>query len=290
MRLALDAYYTIGKSHLFCQDYASRGIEPVPYVILADGCSAVPDTDLGARLLALNARRLLPQFARAVADQHQRAIQHERLGERIVRRAARQTRDLGLDTAVLDATLLVAWCHGETVYAHFYGDGCIAARRADGTVIAIEIEYAENAPYYLSYRLDPEREALYQAAIGDPATAQRVHCWSKTGVTIRREPFDAPILFHFDLAEFPRVMVATDGLHSLVNVATRERLDSLTVARELLDFHHFEGPFVQRRLRELLAEYRQQRVLNLDDIGVGAFVDLGKELNTNPLPPHEEPP
>ena len=290
MTLVLDAYYTIGKMHQFCQDYASRGIEPVPYVILADGCSASPDSDLGARLLALNARRLLRQFARGAADQTQQAIQHERLGERIVRRAARQVRDLGLDTTVLDATLSIAWCQGETVYAHFYGDGCIAARRADGAVVAIEIEYAENAPYYLSYRLDPERQALYQAAIADPATAQRIHRWSETGVTIRREPVDAPILFSFDLATFPRVLVATDGLHSLVNLATRERLDSLAVAREILDFHHFDGPFVQRRLGEVLAIYRQQGVLNLDDIGVGAFVDLEREMNTNPLLPREEPP
>ncbi len=279
MTLLVDAYYTIGKLHLFCQDYASRGIDLFPYVILADGCSATPDTDLGARLLALDARRLLRRFALAATDQRQRVIQHGRLGERIVRRAARQARDLGVDTTVLDATLLIAWCRGETVYVHLYGDGCVAARRVDGTVIAIEIEYAENAPYYLSYRLDPEREALYQAAINDPATAQRVYCWSKTGVTIRHEPFDTPILFSFDLAAFPRVLVATDGLHSLVNVETQERLDSLAVAREVLDFHDLAGAFVQRRLREVLTGYRQQGVFNIDDIGVGAFVNLDEEAD-----------
>jgi hypothetical protein len=290
MRLLLDAYYTIGKMHLFCQDYASRGIERFPYVILADGCSAAPDSDLGARLLTLVARRMMRQFARTTADQGQQALWHERLGRRIVRRAARQARELGLDPAVLDATLLVAWRHEQTVSMHLYGDGCTAAQRADGTVVAIEIEYAENAPYYLSYRLDPEREALYQAALDDPATAQRIHSWDEAGVTIRREPFDTPIMFSFDLATFPRVLVATDGLHSLVNVATQERLEILTVARELMDFHHFDGPFVQRRLREVLAEYRQKGVLNLDDIGVGAFVDLEKEVNTNSPPPREEPP
>jgi hypothetical protein len=192
MTLLVDACYTIGKMHLFCQDYASRGSEPVPHVILADGCSAAPDSDLGARLLALDARCLLRQFAREAADRDQQALQYERLGRRIVRRAARQVRELGLDPAVLDATLLVAWCHEQTVSMHLYGDGCIAAQRADGTVVAIEIEYAENAPYYLSYRLDPERGMLYQAAVGDSATAQRVRCWSETGVTIRREPFDTP--------------------------------------------------------------------------------------------------
>jgi hypothetical protein len=287
MTLLVDACYTIGKMHLFCQDYASRGSEPVPHVILADGCSAAPDSDLGARLLALDARCLLRQFAREAADRDQQALQYERLGRRIVRRAARQVRELGLDPAVLDATLLVAWCHEQTVSMHLYGDGCIAAQRADGTVVAIEIEYAENAPYYLSYRLDPERGMLYQAAVGDSATAQRVRCWSETGVTIRREPFDTPLTFSFDLAMFPRVLVATDGLHSFVNVATQERLEVLAVARELLNFHPFDGTFVQRRLGEVLAGYRQQGVLNIDDIGVGAFVAPDEDWETRRPPPQE---
>ena len=98
---------------------------PFPYVILADGCSAAPDSDLGARLLALNARRLLPWFALPVADEVERVARHWRLGQRLIRRAARQARALGVDEDVLDATLIVAWCDGATVYVHLYGDGCI---------------------------------------------------------------------------------------------------------------------------------------------------------------------
>ena len=107
-------------------------------------------------------------------------------------------------------------------------------------------------------------------------------------VTIRCEPFDNPLTFSFDLATFPRVLVATDGLHSLVNVVTQERLDSLAVARELLDFHHFDGALVQRRVSEMLAKYRQQGILNLDDIGVGMFVDLDGHLDLD-QPPTREP-
>ena len=59
MTVALDSYYTIGKVHLYCQDYVFQGWKPVPHVILADGCSASPNSDVGARLLVLNARREL---------------------------------------------------------------------------------------------------------------------------------------------------------------------------------------------------------------------------------------
>jgi hypothetical protein len=271
--LFLDAYYTIGQLHLFCQDYTLDGWEPVPHVILADGCSAAPDSDLGARLLALNARRLLPSFVHAARKGDWRT-RHWPLGQRIVRRAARQARELGLERTVLDATLLIAWCDGATVYVHLYGDGCLAVRRTDGGVATVRVEYAENAPYYLSYLLDTERWALYQEAIGKPATAQRVCYQSDAGENIRRERFDAPTVFNFDLATFPVVAAATDGLDSFVAAETGARLDLRTVAAELLDFPSLDGAFVQRRLNQFLVEYARRESFNVDDIGLGVFARL----------------
>lgn len=284
--LRLDAYYTIGKLHQFCQDYALHGLEPVPHLILADGCSASPDSDVGARLLALNARRLLSRFARPASGEERR-LRHWTLGRRIVRRAARQVRDLGLDPTVLDATLLVAWCAGTTVQAHLYGDGCLAVRNAQGGVATIRVEYAENAPYYLSYLLDPERGAFYQEAIGELATAQSLHYQSDAGESIRQQRFDAPTVFDFDLATFPVVAVATDGLDSFVTAETGEPLELQTVARKMLDCTHFDGAFLQRRLRKTLFAYAQRGIFNLDDIGLGAFVRLAGGLPDADAPPED---
>ena len=272
MTIALDAHYTIGKLHLYCEDYVCHGWKPFPHLILADGCSASPDSDVGARLLALNARRLLPRFALTAAGKAGQAAPHWRLGRQIVRRAARQARELGLRPEALDATLLIAWCDGATVYAHLYGDGCIAVRRVAGAMSVVQIEYAENAPYYLSYLLDPERWAFYREAIGDPATAQSVRYLGETGESTRREHFAAPTVFSFDLATFPVVAVATDGLASFMNVATGERGAVLDVARTLLDFHDPNDDFVKLRLHEVLIEYGRQRLFNLDDLGLGVFV------------------
>lgn len=274
MMIALDSHYTIGRLHLLCQDYVCQGWEPFPYLILSDGCSGAPDSDLGARLLALNARRLLPRFALPVANEAERVERHWRLGRRIVRRAARQARDLGVSADVLDATLLVAWCVEDTVYVHLYGDGCIAARRANGEIAVIQVEYAENAPYYLSYLLDSERHDLYQSAIGDPAIAQSVHYLNETGITLRQEPFNAATVFHFSLATLPAVAVATDGLHSLVSAETGDRLDALSVARELLEFGGVNDGFIKRRLRQVLIDYGRQGVFNFDDLSLGAFVKV----------------
>ncbi|MFO1372731.1 MAG: protein phosphatase 2C domain-containing protein [Candidatus Competibacteraceae bacterium] len=272
MAIALDSYYTIGKLHLFCEDYVYQGSEPFPHIILADGCSASPDSDVGARLLVLNARCLLPQFITGALDEPGRIARHGRLGQRIVRRAARQVRELGLELDVLDATLLIAWCDGTTVYVHLYGDGCIAACRADGGIAAIQVSYAENAPYFLSYLLDRERWALYREAVGDSLKAQSIEYFNETGVTTRLERFDAPTMFSFSLTSFPTVAVTTDGLHSFVNAETGEQMELLAVAREVLDFSSLNGDFVKRQLRKVLVEYSRQLVFNLDDLSVGAFV------------------
>lgn len=272
MTLYLDSYYTIGKLHLFCEDYVCQGSQPFPYIILADGCSAAPDSDLGARLLVLNARRLLPRFALGAFDEAGRSARHWRLGRRLIRRAARQVRDLGLDEGVLDATLLIAWCEGDTVHVHLYGDGCIATRGVAGAVAAIQVEYAENAPYYLSYLLDAERGALYREAIGDAQTGQNVRYLCDSGVTLRQEPFDAPTVFSFNLTAFSTVAVATDGLHSFINADTGERTHLLDITRRLLDFPNVEAGFVKRRTHDVLVEYSRRRVVNLDDLGWGAFV------------------
>ena len=272
MMIALDSYYTIGKLHLFCEDYVGQGWQPLPYVILADGCSAAPDSDLGARLLVLTARRLLPRFALKGYDLAERTARHWSLGRRIIRRAARQVRDLGVDTAVLDATLLIAWCDGEAIHGHLYGDGCIATRQADGSVRAIQIEYAENAPFYLSYLLDAKRCALYCEAVGNAQMAQSIHEFGEGEATARQAAFDAPIVFSFPLTTFPEVAVATDGLHSLMNVETGKRVEILEVARRLLDFPNLEAGFMKRQIRSVLVEYGQQKVFNLDDVGMGVFV------------------
>lgn len=272
MMIALDSYYTIGKLHLFCEDYVGQGWQPLPYVILADGCSAAPDSDLGARLLVLTARRLLPRFALKGYDLAERTVRHWSLGRRIIRRAAHQVQDLGVDTAVLDATLLIAWCDGESIHVHLYGDGCIATRQADGSVRAIQIEYAENAPFYLSYLLDANRCALYREAVGNAQMAQSIHEFGEGGATVRQAAFDAPIVFSFSLTTFPEVAVATDGLHSLMNVETGKRIEILEVARRLLDFPNLEAGFMKRQIRNVLVEYGQQKVFNLDDVGMGVFV------------------
>ncbi|MBL8259421.1 MAG: protein phosphatase 2C domain-containing protein [Candidatus Competibacteraceae bacterium] len=275
MTIALDAHYTIGKLHSYCQDYALQGWEPFPYVVLSDGCSASPNSDVGARLLALTARAELARFAKIPRDGAGLADRHWALGRDIIRSAARRVQDLALNPEALDATLLVAWCDGAAVHLHCYGDGCIAMRDAAGELTVIEIEYAENAPYYLTYLLEAERRALYEEAVGDAEAAQVIrHSSAASDGLIQRQRFDAPVTFSFDLATFPTVAVATDGLSCFFSADTHQRIAALQVAQVLIDFDGAQDAFVAKRMQSALADFSQRLLFNLDDLSLGAFLKV----------------
>ncbi len=272
MSLALDSYYTIGQSHRVCQDYGRHGWIPCPHVILSDGCSAEPDSDIGARLLVLNAHSLLPQFlACSDLNETEQTALHQQLGEQIVQRAAGQARDMGVDETVLDATLLVAWRDRTSVYVHLYGDGCILTKTIDGEVAVIQVEYAENAPYYLSYLLDRNRQMLYQEMMGDPAIAKTVNYRNEAGIRRQMERFDAPTMFRFEQAALQTLAVSTDGLMSFINADTFEYLDARDVAQVLLDFRSIDSDFVGSQIRTVLVEYGERSIICLDDLCMGVF-------------------
>ncbi|MEE4378221.1 MAG: protein phosphatase 2C domain-containing protein, partial [Candidatus Competibacteraceae bacterium] len=219
MYIVTDSHFEIGKTHLVCEDYACNGQEPVPYVIVADGCSSASDVDVGSRLLALNARQLLPAFVQGDPT-IPAAVHHRQLGHRIMQPAIEQAADLGLDSSAPDTTLIVAFVVEDRIRVHIYGDGCVVGKRRDGSLRIIHIEFAQNAPYYLSYAEDWERQQAYADIMSYQEIPQRVSIIDRGMVKAETRSFDEPGIFEFVLNEFPLVAVATDGLDSLTNVVT----------------------------------------------------------------------
>lgn len=65
MTLTPDAFFTIGKTHTVCQDYAHAGFIPgtdQAYAIVSDGCSGSPDTDFGSRFMVTAAIQVLAKY------------------------------------------------------------------------------------------------------------------------------------------------------------------------------------------------------------------------------------
>ena len=271
-RFHADAWYTTGDGHIVGQDYAIAhdGPGPQAIAIVSDGCSSSPDTDVGARLLA----------RAALATGSER---HSPCGSAAIWRAAAASEPLGLPAHALDATLLVAHAHDETIEISVRGDGVLAARRRDGTVEIWVVTHPQGAPYYPSYALDPARHREYLKVYGDCVKIEhrardgRWHTESSRGEGRR---------FTLERAAYDLVLLASDGVLSFVGPPCSEDThhherqrdtDAAPVAvgciiAGLLGVPRLHGRFLARRARRFVGKTCTARGWRpLDDVGIAAI-------------------
>jgi hypothetical protein len=263
-----DAFFSIGASHLVCQDYATTGRDAAgaAFVLVSDGCSSAGDSDIGARLLCTLAARAL----RRSEGLELPAVLDQVLGE-----AHRTCESLGVPSAALDATLLAAHQRGNGVSVWLAGDGVVAGLDRDGAVTSWSLAYDGEAPAYPSYLLDPERLGHYledhgrrRLTIVRPNAAAEVHFGS-----VRRDPY----LLHLELdsRRFPLLMVLSDGSRSFVRddgAGTRGRVALGQVMERLMRIRRFEGRYAARRARRFLTrECHKRQWRPEDDLALGAL-------------------
>ena len=138
-----DATINIGSAHSICQDYV---IARSGYVILSDGCSSSPDTDIGARLLV----KALDQLLKNPTDV-----------EALHKRAARVALDwagmIALPPQSVDATLMSIHVTNEDLIIACSGDGVIILESQAGVFEVYAISSPSGYPFYASYAHQPER-------------------------------------------------------------------------------------------------------------------------------------
>ncbi len=268
-----DCAFTIGKTHRVCQDYAvagQRGGEGEgAFVLLADGCSSSPDSDIGARLLVKAAQRLVPGPSAAPAD-------WDAAHDAAIHRAVEAVRTLGLRPDCLDATLLTVTAAGGVFTACCYGDGVVALGRRDGRIEVHAVSYAASCPNYPSYRLNSDRRAQWEA---QPDNEKRVTRWTlgADGVTdkttcLSRRDYE---LFKGTADEYRFAAVLSDGIQSFTETCetdtarTPRPVPLTTILPPLLAFKGSRGQFVQRRVTAFFKECHLRRRHHGDDFSLG---------------------
>jgi serine/threonine protein phosphatase PrpC len=240
-----DAIIDIGSTHGICQDYA---IAKRDYVIVSDGCSSSPDTDIGARLLV----RALDQDLSArptteIAELHANAA----------RTALAWADAIGLPPQCVDATLLSAHVTNEELIIACSGDGVIILETQSGGREVHPISSPSGYPSYPAYLHQPDR--LSEMVAHDRCTET--------------------IVFKLNVADYKYAAIASDGLTSFFHTQQTpngKRVEPVRLADVLTglwSFKNSHGAFVQRRLKRFKKDTHWQHA---DDLAL-AVLHLGDD-------------
>lgn len=245
-----------------CEDYVLAGVSPVPHVLLSDGCSSEPQTDVGARLLAHAYLKRLTEGDR------------ENASIRAVTNALTCANILGLSHAALHATLSVLHVDDDNVWARLHGDGVVFYRlKGDKAFRWFQVEYEGNMPFYPLYHCD--RAVLRHFAektrriITGNGYQDAASLFESVGETVCLLP-----TFLVDT-----VGIASDGLASF-------GVPVETVLSDLCDFKG-HGKRLQRRMRRLLKDYAKRGLTHTDDLSVGVlFREEEADASASDVPVH----
>lgn len=266
--LYYDQFCTIGKTHTVCEDYIAQGEIPTPFIILSDGCSASNHTEIGSRILVSTAKHLFENAKEFPPD-------YTIFGNQLITTAwdvAQKLLPSPLTTndSILDATTMLAFVHNSEILVYIYGDGCIFYKDYQGNVHTIDINFTHNAPYYLTYWLNPKRRAEYERYDQKPL-------FIIDSVSGRSLPlsFTTPLIFRFALNQFKTIAIASDGATSFIKFTQAVKLSLYTVAVQLLDIKgNIDKEFAKCHVTNTLEKYAQDHIFPVDDLSIGMFTQI----------------
>ena len=273
-----DIAFQIGSTHAVCQDYAVAGACAAhadeagapcrPYVILSDGCSSSPDTDVGARLLVKAAERLLRESGGPHAD-GLAALHAE-----AARLALSWAELLGLRPQAVDATLLTAHLHGEELVIGCSGDGVVCLQTADGALDAYVVSYPEGYPVYPTYAHQPARlQALADAgrARKEVTRLRAASGGERLRTAHVRDGGALTEVFSVGAAGYKFAALLSDGVQSFLHSGRAEAIPPESVLPELVSFKNTRGAFVGRRMKGFLKDCQQNGWRHGDDLSLAAL-------------------
>ena len=248
-----DSTVNIGSTHAVCQDYV---VARSGYVILSDGCSSSPDTDIGARLLVKALEQNLSSQA-GIEDLHKESA----------RVALAWSNMLGLPPESVDATLMSIHVSGDELVIACSGDGVIVLESQAGIIDVYAISSPSGYPFYPSYLHQPDR--LAELVHNDRCT-KTIKDFRSMNVTTSDSP---TITFKLNVADYKYAAIASDGITSFYSKGAGP-VSLPDVLKELWSFKNSHGAFVQRRMKRFRKDTQDWQ--HADDLAIGVM-HLGEE-------------
>lgn len=272
-----DCDFQIGHDHAFlgCQDYCLVGeVNGETYAILADGCSASPDVDIGARILALAAKEII--IASHNPEMKSDLSTYESFGKACVTKARSIYSNFpNFHPLGLDATLLVLRVKDQNLRAYIYGDGAILYKSGN-QFMGYKVELTTGAPDYLSYTIDPIRLEEYRKFNSARGGIKKLTCVSTAvnnqieEISIDYNPFD-PIDLKRPVQTGDIVAISSDGIGSF-RKADNTPIDWIEIGNEFIGYKNTTGVFVKRRINAFKKKCAKEGTTHADDISVASII------------------
>lgn len=266
MKISTDSIFRIGKGHSVCEDYA---LHFPGGIVVSDGCSSSPHTDVGARLLSFLAKN-----ETLLAN----TLNIDNFGS-IANQLKKISVDLYLFHEFFDATLLIALYieRLNQIRVITYGDGNIILKlkgEYGGKTLfrLINLSYPNGYPNYIAYKLNKERESEYLITEPKLEIYTRDSVLGEEYVLQKREMVDnEPQLFVFDADEYESILLTTDGIETFQHKFETTKPDYAKIAAQFLEFKQTKGEFIKRRINRVIKEYDKLGVHHYDDLAVAGI-------------------
>lgn len=258
MEVDMDIFLKRGNNHQICEDYILK-IDPINAIVLSDGCTTSPLTDIGSRILTGAAHAYLLEYRLSQpAD-----LDYHQAGCWIINRAYAISELMGFFYPILDATLSMAYRVQDMINIHMYGDGYIILVSWDNKLTIIKINYEPNYPYYLSYSLNPLRTVSYMKK-------DCIKTMTINGVKGGDGPYNTTSKYAYSLKDYQTILIASDGLDTFNFKDLRCDID---IINEIVTFKpsKVKTRFIYRRAKKVIYQYEKKGFIHHDDIAIGGF-------------------
>lgn len=266
--ITTDTFLKIGSQHQICEDYIIEGdIHDLQYIILSDGCSSSKNTEMGARILCHLAKKYLGY---RIDEAKNFKLDHGKMGSWIIHNAELIARQMGLPISCLDATLMVSYHYNGRVFVYAYGDGTVILKENNGDITVDSISFSNNAPYYLSYKIDPIRDKIYYENKNSMFFSEKTnHSELCTELA-----YDLPQSLAYSVEYYQSIFVCSDGIESFIrkDPAERDLISVFDIIGPLSTFKNYKGEFLKRRVKRALKSFDDDGITHADDLSIGVYL------------------
>lgn len=253
----VDSVLALGKLHTICQDYVTISNTDIPYIILSDGCSSSPDTDIGARIIASQTKYLFLQHSLDT-------LNIELLCKDIFKQALLVVKQMYLQETALDCTLIAAYIYQNRLYYFLIGDGIVAYQNTTETVIK-HFSFHEENVFYGNYFNNEYRYQLMEDSKIKPLMTTIV----KNDNIITHSVYLDNFIYQdsIDIESLKYFIISSDGLLS----CSADKKEAITYFNQFLDFKNLKGEFIKRRFHHWNKNINKDGIQHADDISIAGF-------------------